>query len=62
MHVTGLLSESACKGEEGYLADVLLGALVSELVLFQRRQLSIAQAELKRCWRELIGALVPSDD
>ncbi len=62
MHVTALLTESSYKGDVSYLADVLLGALVSELVLFQRRELSIPQPELKRCWRELIDALVPSGD
>jgi AcrR family transcriptional regulator len=58
-HVTGLLAESGYDGEIGYIADVLLGALVSELVLFQRRELGISQARLKRCWGELVRALVP---
>ncbi len=44
-HITALLSESGYEGEIGYLADVLLGALVSELVLFQRRELGISQAQ-----------------
>jgi AcrR family transcriptional regulator len=59
-HVTALLRDSAYGGDIGYLADVLLGALVSELVLFQRRELAMPQQELKRCWTELVGALVPS--
>jgi AcrR family transcriptional regulator len=58
-HVTALLRDSGYEGDVGYLADVLLGALVSELVLFQRRERGISQAELKRCWRELVHALLP---
>ncbi len=58
-HVTALLGESGYVGEIGYLADVLLGALVSELVLFQRRELGLSQAELKRSWAELVCALLP---
>ncbi len=58
-HVTALLQESEYEGEISYLADVLLGALVSELVLFQRRERGLSQAELKRCWSELVCALVP---
>ncbi len=57
-HVTALLGESAYEGEIGYLADVLLGALVSELVLFQRRYLGLSQAELKRSWGELVRGLL----
>ncbi|HEY1450728.1 MAG TPA: helix-turn-helix domain-containing protein [Solirubrobacteraceae bacterium] len=59
-HVTALLRDSSYGGDIGYLADVLLGALVSELVLFQRRELAMSQQELMRCWTELVGALVPS--
>jgi len=59
-HVSALLAESEYAGEISYLADVLLGALVSELVLFQRRERGLSQAELKRCWRELVCALVPA--
>jgi AcrR family transcriptional regulator len=58
-HVTALLRDSGYDGRIGYLADVLLGALVSELVLFQRRELGLSQPELKRCWRELVLALLP---
>lgn len=58
-HVTALLGESGYGGEIGYLADVLLGALVSELVLFQRRDLGLSQAELKRSWGELVRTLLP---
>lgn len=58
-HVTALLAESGYDGEIGYIADVLLGALASELVLFQRHELGMPQARLKRCWGELVRALVP---
>jgi AcrR family transcriptional regulator len=58
-HVAVLLGESGYAGEIGYAADVLLGALVSELVLFQRRELGMSQAQLKRSWGELVRALVP---
>ncbi len=58
-HVTALLSASGYEGEIGYLADVLLGALVSELVLFQRRELGMSQAQLKDCWGELVRTLLP---
>ncbi len=58
-HVTALLEQSGCDAEVGYLADVLLGALVGELVHFQRRELGFSQGRLKRCWGELVRALVP---
>jgi AcrR family transcriptional regulator len=57
-HVTALLADSGYDGDVGYLADVLLGSLVSELVLFQRRELGISQAQLRRCWGELVRTLV----
>jgi AcrR family transcriptional regulator len=57
-HVTALLGDSSYEGDLGYLADVLLGALVSELVLFQRRELGMSQEELKRCWGELVCRLL----
>ncbi|HEX3911666.1 MAG TPA: TetR/AcrR family transcriptional regulator [Solirubrobacteraceae bacterium] len=57
-HVVALLRDSGYEGEIGYLADVLLGALVSELVLFQRRELGISQAELQQCWAELVGRVL----
>ena len=53
-HVTALLRDSGYDGDIGYLADVLLGALVSELVLFQRRELAMSPEQLKRCWGELV--------
>ncbi len=58
-HVTALLRESGCDGEVGYLADVLLGALASELVHFQRQELGMSRSVLARSWRDLVCALVP---
>jgi AcrR family transcriptional regulator len=57
-HVTTLLGDSTYSGDVGYLADVLLGSLVTELVLFQRRELAMSPEQLERCWRELVYALV----
>lgn len=57
-HVTALLRDSLYEGDVGYLADVLLGALVSELVLFQRRELQMSPEYLRECWRELVGRLL----
>jgi AcrR family transcriptional regulator len=57
-HVTALLAASRFGGNVGYLADVLLGALVTELVLFQRRDLSMSPEQLKACWGELVRALL----
>lgn len=59
-HVTTLLQEARYGGEIGYIADVLLGALVTELVLFQRRDLEMSPQRLKRCWGELVYALLPA--
>jgi AcrR family transcriptional regulator len=59
-HVTALLAETGYGGQIGYLADVLLGALVTELVLFQRRELEMSPEQLKRCWGELVRALLPA--
>jgi AcrR family transcriptional regulator len=57
-HVTVLLRDSAYDGDVSYLADVLLGALVSELVLFQRRDLAMSPDNLKACWGELVCRLL----
>ncbi|HEV2974698.1 MAG TPA: TetR/AcrR family transcriptional regulator [Solirubrobacteraceae bacterium] len=57
-HVTALLADSDYDGDVGYLADVLLGSLVSELVLFQRHERGMSQAQLRRCWGELVRTLV----
>jgi AcrR family transcriptional regulator len=57
-HVTALLSDSGYEGDARYLADVLLGALATELVLFQRRELQMTPAQLKARWGELVAALL----
>ena len=59
-HVTALLGESGYVGNVDYLADVLLGTLVSELVLFQRRERGMSQAQLKACWGELVRTMLPN--
>jgi AcrR family transcriptional regulator len=59
-HVTALLRDGGYDGDVGYLADVLLGALVTELVLFQRRDLAMSPAQLRVCWRELVERLLDS--
>jgi AcrR family transcriptional regulator len=57
-HVTALLRDSGYDGDVGYLADVLLGALVSELVLFQRRDLGMSPGDLQARWGELVARLL----
>ncbi len=59
-HVTALLRSSRLDRGTGYIADVLLGALATELVLYQRRDLGMPQDELKRRWRELVQTLAAS--
>jgi AcrR family transcriptional regulator len=59
-HVTALLRDSGYPGDIDYLADVLLGALVTELVLFQLRDLGLSPEHLRACWAELVGALLPA--
>ena len=59
-HVTVLLRSSRLDRGTGYIADVLLGALATELVLYQRRDLGMPQDELKRRWRELVQTLATS--
>jgi AcrR family transcriptional regulator len=58
-HIAALLEQSGYAGASDYLTDVLLAALSSELVLFQRRELAIAPRELESGWRELVRALLP---
>jgi AcrR family transcriptional regulator len=57
-HLTALLEQTDYSGDVGYVADVLLGALVSELVLHQRRDLAMSPEYLKQCWGELVCALL----
>jgi AcrR family transcriptional regulator len=59
-HVTVLLEQSGYAGDIGYLADVLLGALTAELVLFQRREMAIPPDRLKAGWAGLIASLLGS--
>jgi AcrR family transcriptional regulator len=57
-HVVALLEQGDYRGETGYLADVLLAALATELVLFQRRELAIAPERLKESWGGLVTGLL----
>jgi AcrR family transcriptional regulator len=59
-HVAVLLEQSGYAGDIGYLADVLLGALTAELVLFQRREMAIPPDRLKAGWAGLIASLLGS--
>ena len=59
-HVTALLEQSGYAGDIGYLADVLLGTLTAELVLFQRREMAISPDRLKAGWAGLIASLLGS--
>jgi AcrR family transcriptional regulator len=59
-HVSALLAQSGYAGEIGYLADVLLAALSSELVLFQRREQAIAPEQLAHDWSGLVRTLLPA--
>jgi AcrR family transcriptional regulator len=59
-HIVALLGETGYSGEVGYLADVLLAALVTELVLHQRRVLEMSPERLKQCWGELVRVLLPA--
>jgi AcrR family transcriptional regulator len=57
-HVLALLQLSAHVGESRYLADVLLAALSSELVLYQRNELGMSVVQLSQQWSELVLALL----
>jgi AcrR family transcriptional regulator len=57
-HVVALVLDSGYDGDSGYLADVLLASLASELVIFQRRELAMTQRQLERCWGELVRAVL----
>ncbi|HEX4482757.1 MAG TPA: helix-turn-helix domain-containing protein [Solirubrobacteraceae bacterium] len=60
-HVIALLEQSSYAGATAYLADVLLAALSSELVLFQRREQALSRLQLASGWSELVHALVPDE-
>jgi AcrR family transcriptional regulator len=53
-HVTALLRDLVPARDCDYLADVLLGALGAEVVLYQRRALGMRRERLKEGWRELV--------
>ena len=57
-HVTALLSDAGRKGDVGYIADVLLGALGTELVLHQRRELRMSPEYLGQCWSDLVDSIL----
>ena len=56
-HVSALVTDANPNLDAGYLADALLGALSTELVLHQRRVLAIPPERLKRYWGELVHAV-----
>ena len=58
MHVVSLLTEADIAADAGYVADVLLGALSADLVLYQRRVEGRELAELKLGWRRLVAAVM----
>ena len=58
VHVSKLVEDAGSGGDARYIADVLLGALGTELVLHQRRVLAMPAQHLKQCWRELVHALL----
>jgi AcrR family transcriptional regulator len=57
-HVRMLLRDAAPTGDADYLADVLLGALAAELVIYQRRALAMPLDRLKEGWVQLLDGLV----
>jgi AcrR family transcriptional regulator len=58
--LTALLERTAISSvqDPGYLADVLLGALAAELVLYQRQVLGMSQEQIVARWKELVCTLV----
>lgn len=58
VHVSELLKDAGSQADARYLADVLLGALSTELVLHQRRVLAMSSEHLKQCWRDLVHAVL----
>ena len=56
-HISALLGEVVGAERAPYLADVLLGALGPDFVLYQRQGLGLAQDELSDGWTQLIEAL-----
>jgi AcrR family transcriptional regulator len=56
-HVAALLSELFPAADSDYLADVLLGALTAEIVLYQRRARGMSLQRLKEGWLQLLDRL-----
>jgi AcrR family transcriptional regulator len=56
-HVAALLRELFPPADTDYLADVLLGALTAEIVLYQRRVLGMSLQRLKDGWLQLLDCL-----
>jgi AcrR family transcriptional regulator len=57
-HVTALLRDAAPASDTDYVADVLLGALTGELVLYHRRVLGMSLERLKDGWVALLDGLL----
>lgn len=57
-HVAALLRDAASGADADYAAEVLLGALGAELVLYQRRVLGMPLQRLKDGWLALIELLL----
>ena len=57
-HVAALLGAPLPVGDADYVAEVLLGALTAELVLYQRRVLGMPLQRLKDGWLALLDRLV----
>jgi AcrR family transcriptional regulator len=58
-HVAALLRDAAPASDTDYTADVLLGALTAEVVLYQRRALGMPLQRLKDGWLALLDRLAP---
>jgi AcrR family transcriptional regulator len=56
-HVAALLREIAPASDTEYIADVLLGALAAEVVLYQRRVLGMPLQRLKDGWLSVLEGL-----
>jgi AcrR family transcriptional regulator len=56
-HVLALLAELVGEERGRYLADVLLGALDPDLVLYQREVLGLSTDQLREGWAQLIASL-----
>jgi AcrR family transcriptional regulator len=57
-HLELLLAEARPRADAGYLADALLAALDSELVLFMRTDRGRSLDEIKAGWEELVRSAV----